>query len=204
LIYFFVHNIVNEVLLLHGKKNYYRTYNNKMAKEHLLKQLCISLGKNNKPTYAVMAIAAVKGICRPAFTMMDKTEDPETKKYTALREGLTEVIAIPTYYVLGEAAPKLAAKMPKELQTMAKKNLMFLGVCIAAVFAIPALCSIAIKPLTDKIQNNHKKPKSLDVNTLSLMSAPQVTSTGNPVIKPAKLSTFSSAKIMTGMKVGGV
>lgn len=60
-----------------------------------LKNLCIKLGENCKPTYPVMAIAAVKGICRPAFTMMDKKEEPKTKKYTAIREGLTEIIAIP-------------------------------------------------------------------------------------------------------------
>ena len=68
------------------------------------KNICLSLGRNNKPTYAVIAIATVKGICRPAFTMMDKTEKPETKKYTALREGLTELIAIPVYWASGELA----------------------------------------------------------------------------------------------------
>ncbi len=43
------------------------------------KNICDHLGKNNKPTYVVMAIATVKGICRPAFTMMDKKEDPKTR-----------------------------------------------------------------------------------------------------------------------------
>ena len=69
-----------------------------------------ALGINNKPTYVVMAIAAVKGICRPAFTMMDKKEDPKTKKYTAIREGLTEIIAIPVYWALGELSAKVATK----------------------------------------------------------------------------------------------
>ena len=78
-----------------------------MALTELIKKTCKSLGENNKPTYVVMAIAAVKGICRPMFTMMDKTENPETKKYTALREGLTEVIAIPAYWACGEIAGKL-------------------------------------------------------------------------------------------------
>lgn len=39
--------------------------------------------------------------------MMDKTESPDTKKYTALREGLTEAIAIPAYFVCGELSAKL-------------------------------------------------------------------------------------------------
>ena len=75
-----------------------------MALADKLRKICLSLGKNNKPTYAVIAIASVKGICRPMFTMMDKTEKPETKKYTALREGLTEIIAIPVYWASGELA----------------------------------------------------------------------------------------------------
>lgn len=77
-----------------------------MANFQSLKNICKKLGENNKPTYVVMSIAAVKGICRPTFTMMDKTEKPETKKYTALREGLTEAIAIPVYWACGEIAGK--------------------------------------------------------------------------------------------------
>ena len=76
-----------------------------------LKNLCIKLGKNNSPEYAVVAIATVKGIARPTITMMDKKEDPQTKKYTALREGLTEVVAIPTYLTCGYLAGKLGGKL---------------------------------------------------------------------------------------------
>ena len=47
-----------------------------MSLAETLKRTCKKLGENNKPTYVVMAIAAVKGICRPTFTMMDKTEIP--------------------------------------------------------------------------------------------------------------------------------
>ena len=35
------------------------------------------------------------------------------------------------------------------------KNLMFIGVCGAALFVIPALCSAAIKPLMNTIQKKH-------------------------------------------------
>lgn len=92
-----------------------------MAIADLIKKTCKSLGENNKPTYVVMAIAAVKGICRPAFTMMDKTENPETKKYTALREGLTEAIAIPAYWTCGEVAGKLAKKAFSSDTALAKR-----------------------------------------------------------------------------------
>ena len=92
------------------------------------KNICDHLGKNNKPTYVVMAIATVKGICRPTFTMMDKKEDPKTKKYTAIREGLTELIAIPVYWGLGELSAKVATKhLPKELQKRGQKMRCFSG-----------------------------------------------------------------------------
>ena len=170
-----------------------------------LEKICTALGKNNKPTYVVMAIATVKGICRPLFTMMDKKENPETKKYTAMREGLTEIIAIPVYWACGEFAGKFANKlgkpknfMDKELYSRYKggdkseevinafkkaaetaddklprmnKNLMFLGVCTAALFVIPALCSVAIKPLMNTIQKNGNSKKDapqqkIDIDSL--------------------------------------
>ena len=48
-----------------------------------LKRICISLGRNNDPVIAVLGIAVFKGIFRPLFTMMDKEEKPERKKYAA-------------------------------------------------------------------------------------------------------------------------
>ena len=153
-----------------------------------LGKMCDSLGVNNKATYPVMLIALVKGICRPTFTMMDKTEKPETKKYTALREGLTEIIAIPTYWACGELTAKLASKfkfkkeLPEDVQKSlikrASKNMMFIGVCTAALFVIPGLCSVAIKPIMDKIMPDYKpnkkqnpedlnKTASLPVNTVN-------------------------------------
>lgn len=179
-----------------------------MALADIIKRTCKKLGENNKPTYVVMAIATVKGICRPTFTMMDKKENPETKKYTALREGLTEVIAIPAYWACGEAAGALAKKVFKDkaLAGRAEKNLMFMGVCLAALFVIPGLCSVAIKPIMDKIglkapeNNKHAAPVQIQ---------PQNTYTSAPVNPlPYKnnfpqLQTFAS-RPQTGLRVGGL
>ena len=85
------------------------------------KTVCESVGKDNNPAYAVVAIATAKGICRPMFTMMDKKEAPETKKYTALREGLTEVIAIPTYLACGYLAGK-GADLIKETRSIKNRQ----------------------------------------------------------------------------------
>ena len=69
-----------------------------------------------------MGIAIAKGIFRPTFTMMDNNESYETKRYTAIREGATEAIAIPIYYLSGVASKAITKKlavpknfMPKEL-----------------------------------------------------------------------------------------
>lgn len=279
-----------------------------------LENVCLSLGKNNKPTYVVMAIATAKGIFRPMFTMMDKKENPETKKYTAIREGLTEVIAIPSYLFCGELAAKLADKVcgeklgkgwkkqaigdevvafkelknhdfikpvnnaeyalnyddgqkyllkvlpndTKELKIAdksvekvikigdkkfllhklnksekvventidnvfsidnmvvgfkrlkenaalhnANKNLMFVGVCTAALFVIPALCSVAIKPLMGFIQ----KPPKNDANKLDIQSKQPEMAIYNDMLKNNNtfkaFSSFSN-RPQAGMKVGGV
>lgn len=195
-----------------------------MALKGNLKNIFTKLGENNKPTYAVMAIALVKGIARPLFTMSDKHADPKTKKYTAIREWLTEVVAIPTYFACGELAGKVADKLnfeklpTEELRKYARKNakqnFMFLGVCTAAFAIIPALASVAVKPFVKKMQENDiddkdekiKNATKLDINDVEKNSLEENNST--PVFKSSK-QIKASYQIpithnMTGMKVGGV
>lgn len=185
-----------------------------MGFQNTIKNLCNSLGTNNKPTYVVMAIAAVKGIARPSFTMMDKTESPDTKKYTALREGLTEAIAIPAYFVCGELSAKLAkvfypetnpSKEIKALSKRAEKNLMFVGVCTAALFIIPALCSVAIKPIMDKL--NIKKPQDKPAIPEQQVKSVQAPIQQNVINKPnnkfPQMNNFTSRPLI-GLRVGGI
>ena len=171
----------------------------------VIKNLCVKLGENNKPIYAVMAIAVAKGIFRPTFTMMDKHEDPETKKYTALREFLTEVVAIPTYWASGELASKCADKLtlPPEKKAMAKTNFMFLGVCTAALIVIPAVTSLIIKPLMKSMQNKNQKNKigeaSQNVEIVKIHD--------KPAFKSKKIQnpySFTYGSKNCGMKVGGI
>lgn len=220
-----------------------------MTTQTLFKKICTSLGKNNKPTYVVMAIASVKGICRPLFTMMDKKEDPATKKYTALREGLTEIIAIPAYFACGEITSKCSvpiiskymkdkfskidkalkekgkpllteATKSEELSEMLKKgknNLMFIGVCTAALVIIPGLCSIAIRPIMDKMNMKapHHKDKSvksekkhpvLDVTSGLKVTPTLTTAVTSPIISSTKYHQLQNFNGYTniGLKVGGV
>lgn len=207
-----------------------------MGFQNFLRNVCSKLGENNKPTYAVVAIAAVKGICRPTFTMMDKTEKPETKKYTALREGLTEIIAIPVYlacgYLAGKCSPLITRKVTKDdfltnqikqdiangvqsdkvqkaVQNAEKQlgkykmrvtnNLRFVGVCAAALVAIPALCSLTIKPVMTKLLKTPKqeeKPETPQVQTNPAYNNINIR-------KQFRLNAYQ-IRPQSGMKVGGV
>ena len=172
------------------------------------KKLCENLGKSNKPTYAVMAIATVKGIARPTFTMMDKTEDPETKKYTAIREGLTEVVAIPTYWGCGELTAKLASKMnlaPEKLAA-AQHNLMFVGVCTAALLVIPAVTSLIIKPLMKTLKARADKKKNISEHKLDMVDS-STEKVLQPTFKSVQRPLYSYNNMpfrASGMKVGGI
>ena len=132
-----------------------------------------AIGKNNKPTYAVMAVAVTNGIFKPLSSLTDKKEAKETKRYAALREFLTEVVAVPTYWACGELAAKVAEKYfknPNDIK-MAKTNMMFLGVCTAALLVIPGVCSLVVKPFTDMIFN--KKQKNGNQKTLDVLQKTQ-------------------------------
>ena len=136
-----------------------------MAK--FLQKAIESAGKNMKPAYPMMAVAVTNGIFKPLTTLTDKKEAPETKKYTALREVLTEVVAVPTYLtsnLIAEKGAELFYKNNPEKLKMAKGNIGFMGVCAAAVFVIPALCSVVVKPFTDMIfKKNTKNNAKIDV-----------------------------------------
>ena len=197
-----------------------------MAGFNWLKNIIKSVGENNKATYAVIAIATVKGICRPMFTMMDKKENPETKKYTALREGLTEVIAIPVYLACGELAAKFGkhivsksmddkferdskkGKVYTDKQKLAmkteaikkgQKSLMFLGVCTAALLVIPGTCSLVIKPIMSKM--GIKNPQNSKENTKDNSLNTKINYIA-PIKRPS-IQTFTG-RAYGGMKVGGL
>lgn len=196
-----------------------------MGMKDLMKKVFVKLGENNKPTYAVMAIAVVKGIARPLFTLSDKHTDPETKKYTAIREGLTEVVALPTYYACGELAGKVANKLKfdhlptEEMQKYARKNaqqnFMFLGVCLAALLVIPALASVTIKPFMKKIQEDRKISKK-DLEDVKKLDIDDKFDDLDDKFEKVVSPNFKSKKPMSqtyqnvyntnisGMKVGGV
>ena len=128
--------------------------------EKFLTKVFTKLGENNKALYSVITIAAFKGVFRPLFTMLDKKTEPETKKYTAIREGLTEVIAAGVYIGVDKAVSSLAKPLTKNCPNnigKVKNALSFLGVCTSAAVLIPATCNVAIKPVMNAIKKGNQK-----------------------------------------------
>ena len=198
-----------------------------MAFINTLEKFLIKFGANNSPTYVAMSIAAAKGIFRPAFTMSDKKENYDTKRYTAIREGLTEVIAIPVYYASGLISKSISKKIAvpknymsrnlykrykageksdeivkavKHAEELAEINLpkikstsAFAGVCISALFLIPLICSMTIKPIMSQIEKHDSAKKKNIANPVKQTEQPLYNKYKSP------FAGFNS-----GMKVGGL
>lgn len=198
-----------------------------MIKKGIL-NICKSLGRNNDPVIAVLGIAVFKGIFRPLFTMMDKDEKPERKKYAAFREGLTEAIAFCSYLGTSFLAKAVAKPLCKkanrpDLLHKAEKSLSFVAVCLSAAVLIPGICNVTLKPIMEAAQklqkgkNNanpvaYQKTENIDKPKLDIKekavtekaAVPQI----NPIISDNSrklLTTFNSpsVSINSALKVGG-
>ncbi len=194
-----------------------------MSFNSFIKNICSKLGNNSKPLYPILAISCANGIFRPTFTMLKKGENPESKKYAALREGITEVVAMPTYFVTGILGAKLGEKIAvkaheadiakrikagevisetvkQEMKASAIKKgqagLGLIAICFAAGVVIPALCSVVVTPIMKRIgKKPDQKPLDIKENAVTQPAAIRPTT---PIVRP----TFNNWT--SGMKVGGV
>lgn len=160
----------------------------------------------NGATMITCALSAFKGIFRPIFTLNDKKSDPETKKYAAIRECLTEMIAIPLYIATPWVAGKLVDNVLKSSNPIDNKrmraNAKFIGTC-AAVLIIPFVCNVVQPPIMAAIKEHEeakKAKKSLDVTSVADVQQPVV------INKPATPIVSSLQKPVaianSGMRVG--
>ena len=162
------------------------------------------LGRNeNSATIISCLIAIFKGTFRPIFTMTDKTQDPKTKKFAAIREGLTEVAALPLY----AATPYLAAKIVKkfykgDFTKRVETNSKFLGVCVATTL-IPAVCNLIQPPIMNALKKHAEKKAAIaDLNSPQLQPQTTVGNKDTQKVNP-KLASFTANRVNYGMKVGG-
>jgi len=163
------------------------------------------LGDNpNSAIVVAVTIAAFKGIFRPLFTMMDKKSDPKTKKYTATREALTELIAIPVYITIPVLCKKLIvdkmfANKPEATKKVATTNTKFWGV-LAATAIIPAVCNLVQPPIMNWLKQKQETKKTTlladsTVSTIDKTNKPSLLG-NNPVqMRSAIINNY-------GMRVG--
>lgn len=157
------------------------------------------MGHNPDSAVAVaVAIAVFKGIFRPIFTLTDKKSDPDTKKYTAIREGLTEGIAAPVYILVPMIAKKLIVEnFYKNTDEIMKKaitaNVKFIAV-LASTAIIPAVCNIVQPPIMAAFKKSQKTKKEL--------AKPAETITVNKPSFSGRSMIKNYNKINYGMRVG--
>lgn len=126
-------------------------------------------GENpNSAVIVAVAIATFKGIFRPIFTMSDKKSDPQTKKYTAIREALTEGIAIPVYALVPTLGSKFIINKfynnkSKVIKKAVETNVKFWGV-LASTAIIPAVCNLIQPPIMNSIKKRAEAKKALAEN----------------------------------------
>lgn len=152
-------------------------------------------------TIIACSIAVFKGIFRPLFTMMDKKSDPESKKYAAVREGLTEVAALPLYAVTPWIAGKLVDKfISHDTDKFAKKriktNSKFFAIC-AATLIIPAVCNAIQPPIMAAYKRKQEAKK-----TQIAQDVPKTTTLNKPSFTSNSLPVKNLHKANYGMRVG--
>lgn len=152
--------------------------------------------------WVAVAIATFKGIFRPLFTMMDKKSDSETKKYAAIREGLTELIAVPVYILVPKAGKRLIVdKFYKEAPKVTKKaveaNVKFLGV-LASTAIIPAICNVIQPPIMTAYKRSQEAKKLAQVDNIVEPATVNKPSFSGKYVLPVR----ASGKVNYGMRVG--
>lgn len=170
-----------------------------MANSSVIEKIYDYLGKNkNSATIISCLIAVFKGTFRPIFTMTDKSQDPKTKKFAAIREGITEVAALPLYAGVPTLAGWAVKKFYKgKLTDRVETNAKFLGV-LAATIIIPFVCNVIQPPIMNAIKK-HADAKDAMKNPVQPQFGDR--KKDNPVAP--KIATFSASRANYGMKVGG-
>ena len=204
-----------------------------MSIANTLEKVFIYFGKDANPALIATGIAGAKAIFRPTFTMMDKDQDPKAKRYAALREGLTEVLAMGIYYASGKlttAAAKALTKpkemtketfktiieggknLPKNITEDAArgiKNNFFKVNSTLSMLGVFASALVIIPEACSLVirplmkELNKKEQKKLDINT----AAPIKPNTWQPSFQDNNsnkiFNTFPD-RFSSGMRVGGV
>ena len=174
-----------------------------------MKNLFKYFGENeNGAIIIACGIAIGKGIFRPIFTMMDKEQDPESRKYAAIKEGITEVAAFPLYIATPLIAGRLIHHFADEADPIIKKrmkiNAKYIGICIATII-IPAVCNIIQPPIMNMYKKRQEEKKA-QINKLDITSVSNIQPPAAVINKPAVAINNSIQKPLpvanSNMRVG--
>lgn len=135
------------------------------------------LGADSDPLMTIVVLCLFNMSVRPLITLSDKNQPKERRYYAALRESITEIIALPTCvffsrYLGGKLANHFSVtKTPEAIQSV--KNVFSLAGLVAANFVIPILSTIALDPIMKDVKKRIIKNKNVEQNELNVVSETQ-------------------------------
>ncbi len=129
----------------------------------LYRKACKKLGERNDAIYGAVTIAVSKGILRPTFTMLDKKQDKESRKYTAFREGITGAIALGAYLSTHKGVEKLVKYICKKGNVFNKSEeikatMSLITISLTALFIIPGITNAITTPMQKLISPHKHEP----------------------------------------------
>ncbi|MEW5819966.1 MAG: hypothetical protein AB1782_07220 [Cyanobacteriota bacterium] len=152
-------------------------------------KLFTKLGSSPDPLITIIALCAFNMTVRPLITLTDKNQPKDRRIYAALREAVTEIIALPMCVLMARViGGRLAQQFTKAPNTIgAVKNVFSLAGLVVANFIIPIIATVALDPIMKDVKkrivkNNELFEKSINKSTnLNIISKSQMV---NPI--PAK------------------
>lgn len=140
------------------------------------------------PLMTIVVLCLFNMTVRPLITLSDKNQPKDRKLYAALREGITELIALPTCiffsrFLGGKLGTHFALnKTPEGIQAV--KNVFSLGGLVVANFVIPILSTLALDPIMKDVKKRIIKDKT-NLNVVS-ESQPIIKTNQFSIPKPLK------------------
>ena len=161
------------------------------------------LGSSPDPFFTIAVLCIFNATVRPLITLSDKNQPKERKYYAALREFVTELVALPTCAFFARyLGGKLAGHFAKAPNTVsAVKNVFSMGGLLVANFTIPILSNIILEPIMKDVKKKIKADNKTQLNVISESNnQPLQTINPIPVQSPQKVQNIWSYYNFTNKK----
>jgi len=122
------------------------------------------LGSNPDPLFTIVALCLFNMTLRPLITLSDPNQPKERKMYAAMREFVTEALAMPICIIMSRLAGGVLAKKFARPENINKvKNVFSFAGLLLANFTIPIVGTLIMDPLMNKLKKNPKFKVEEDV-----------------------------------------